>query len=822
MTATTQRPAAPPAPPPARPRSGRTSRILRRKLRRDLRRQRWQFVAVVLTIVLGVMLFAASYDSFLNLSASYEQTYERLAFADLTVSGGDQESTGALAGANPDVEAVSQRIQADVPFQVDAAAKLIGRIVGMPVDDQPAVNQVDVLEGTYLDPDRPNGVLIDRHMAEHFRLVPGDRVLVLLADGPTEVTMLGKVASAEYLFPARSRQDLITTPEDFGVMFVPEDLAARAPPPTQIEQTAILYASAADRASLDAQLSSEARVAGAADITTQEDQPSNAALSEDLQGFSQLSFMFPALFLTAAGLATFIILNRIVRSQRAQIGTLAANGLASRIILRHFLSYGLVIGIVGSVVGVVAGVALGALITSAYTGFLEIPDTVRELHPITPIIGLVFGVVMGALAAWAPARAAVNTPPAEAMRGEAPPPTGRQSLVERAVPPLRRLPVRWRMTVRGIGRAKRRSLSTVIGVALAIVLILTSWGMIDTVQVLLDRQFDDIQHNDAQVFLAIPASAAVLAEIESVEGVAVAEGVLTLGATLRSESDQYATEMQGFEAGTQMHSFYTGSGEEIPLPEEGFLAGSSIKGLLDVDVGDTVEVGFPSLDTSLELPVAGFVDEPLGTYVYMDRGALVDALGSAAPPVDAATLTSPEVASAMVVYEDGVDADAVRDQLSVSDGVAAVITSNAIRDLMDDFLALFYAFVGVMLVFGGIMAFALIFNSISVNIAERASELANMRANGLAPKQINAMMSVENMILTLIGIPVGLVAGYWMASAFMSSFSSDLFKFELSMRPTTFLFTSLAIIVVTLISQRPGLRAVRRLDIATVVRERSQ
>ena len=63
--------------------------VLTRKARRDLFRQRWQYLSIALTIAIGVMLFAASYDAFLNLQTSYNRTYERLAFADLTVSGGD-------------------------------------------------------------------------------------------------------------------------------------------------------------------------------------------------------------------------------------------------------------------------------------------------------------------------------------------------------------------------------------------------------------------------------------------------------------------------------------------------------------------------------------------------------------------------------------------------------------------------------------------------------------------------------------------------------------------------------------------------------------
>ena len=785
-------------------------------------RQKWQLAAVVVTIVLGVMLFAASYDSFRNLTASYQQTYTELGFADLTISGGDQSTISSDASSTSGVAQVETRVQADIPFEVDETSKLIGRVVGLPAHDQPTVNKVEVLAGTYLDPSKPDGVLVETHMAAAFDLRPGDQIQVLLDSGPTMVTMLGEVASAEYLFPARSRQDLFTTPDDFGVLFVPEVLAASTPVSAQVPQTLILYGEGVDTASLDRELGDAATEAGATDVMTQEDQPSNASLSEDLQGFSQLSLMFPALFLTGAGLATFIILNRIVHSQRAQIGTLAANGLGRRQILGHFMSYGLAVGLVGASIGVAIGIPLGGLITGAYTSALSIPDTVTQLYWVTPVVGLTFGLVMGALAAFAPARAAVKIPPAEAMRGEAPPTTGRASLIERAVPPLTRLPIRWRISIRGIGRARKRSLSTVLGVVLAIVLILASWGMIDTMQLIIERQYDDIQHDDAQVFLADPVTDDSLRQVEAVDGVADAETVITVQTSLANGEETYATSLQGFDADTKMHSFLTSGGSEISLPDSGMVVGSAVRELLDVDKGDTITLTFPSLGTSIDEEIADFVDEPIGTFAYMERAALTDALGSASPPVGEAAIESPAVSSAMVIYDSGAAPDTVKDALTSTDFVFAVATTNAIQDLIDQMLALFYAFVGVMLLFGGIMAFALIFNTISVNIAERAGELANMRANGLSAGQVNRLMTVENLILTLIGIPIGLVVGYWVAAGFMASFSSDLFQFDLMMRTSTYVLTGLAILAVALISQWPGLRAVRRLDIATVVRERSQ
>lgn len=795
-------------------------RILTRKLRRDLRRQSWQFAAVGVTIVLGITLFAASFDAFRNLSRSYHRTYDRLAFADLTVSGGDEGQFSAAAAETEGVAAVTGRRQADLPVRVTDDERFYGRVVGMPVDDQPAVDQVQITSGKYLSSDDPTGVLVEQHMADHFDLTPGDTVEVLLGDGYETVTVVGTAISAEYLWPARSRQQLFTTPDDFGVLFVPESLVRQAPSEAQVTQTLVLYNDGADSASLDSQLEKAASDAGATDVQTQEEQPSNAALSEDLQGFEQLSFMFPVLFLTAAGLATLILLNRIVRAQRPQIGTLMANGLGAATIRRHFLAYGLIVGTAGALVGGALGLLLGRLITGAYTNALSIPDTVVGFYPLTLAVGLAFGVVMGAVAAFVPARAASRIRPAEAMN---PRPTSTQtgeSLVERLVPPVRRLPIRWRMSLRGIGRNKRRAASIVVGVVLSLTLILASWGMLDTTQILVNEQFEEIQHDDAQVFFTVPIEESVANSVSSTDGVEEAERVVALDASIKNGDEQYATQLQAFQHDTKMHTFKTSSGT-VPLPTEGILAGSAVRSLIDADVGDDVTISFSSPETTITTTIADFVDEPLGTLLYMDQGQLVEALAAATPSVSSSALTSPAVASVMAIYDDGADADTVQSRLLDLDSVAAVVSTRSLLDAVNGALALFYVFVGIMLVFGASMAFALLFNMISVNIAERSVELATMRANGLGVREVNRLMTGETLLLTVIGLPLGLAVGYAVSAAFMASYSSDLFDFSLQMRGTSLLFAALAIVITALVAQWPALRAVRRIDIAGVVRERA-
>src|SRR5690606_24814573 len=107
------------------------------------------------------------------------------------------------------------------------------------------------------------------------------------------------------------------------------------------------------------------------------------------------------------------------------------------------------------------------------------------------------------------------------------------------------------------------------------------------------------------------------------------------------------------------------------------------------------------------------------------------------------------------------------------------------------------------------------------NISERLTELASLRAAGMGRRRLALLVSGENLLLTLLGIVPGLVVGYYASAAFLSTFSSDLFSFDLHLRPWTPAFVALALVGAALLSQWPVLRAVGRIDVARVVRERS-
>ena len=775
---------------------------LRRKLLRDIRRQRGQFAAVVMLILLGTALFVASYDAYRNLDRSYRSLFDDLRFADVQVTGGDTTSIADRLRDLDDVRTVTTRATTETPVRIGDET-LIGRLVGVPVDGPAEVNRLAVLRG------RPptsasGGVLAEQHLASYFDLVPGDRVELRTGDGWRTVEVSGVAASAEYLWPARSRQEVFTTPDSFGVLFAPQPLVAELTGgPTEV----LVRTTRDDRAAAVDRVEQAAARAGAAAVTTRAEQPSNAVLQEDIEGFGGLALFFPLLFLSGAGMATAVLLRRRVVSERAIIGTLRANGFSQRQVLAHYLAYGVAGGVLGAVLGVPLGLLGARVLTTTYTGVLDLPTTVLGTYPTSIAGGLAFGLVTGAVAAWTPARAAARMAPAEAMRGSVPR-TPRTGLVTRLVPAMTALPATWRLVLRNPGRHRGRTISTMLGVVLALVLVLASGGMIDTVRALVDRQFSTIDRSDATAQLTGSVDRSDLVTLTAMRGVVDAEPVGQLPVTLVARGQRYSTTLEGFASDTTMHRFTRTDGG-TGLPDHGVLLGEAARSELGVTTGDVIGLVDDSGQTLGAVTVRGFVDEPLGTPAYVSLGTFRELAGSAA------------VRTAAVRVADDASTAEVTDRIEGRDDVVVAVATGRLEELVGQFLGLFYAFVGAMLAFGGLLAFGILFTTMSANLADRSVEVATLRAAGVDRRQLAGLVTAENMLVTLIGVVPGLAIGWFAAREALAAYASDLWRFDLVMSPWTFALAAAGIVLAALASQVPGLRAMRRLDIARVVRERA-
>jgi putative ABC transport system permease protein len=777
------------------------SRVLRRKVRRDVWRERWRFAAIGAVIAIGVAVFIAATDAYRNLDRSFDRAYATQRLPDAILSGPDVAALRDTVAKMPGRPLVDVRHQADAGIRVNRHA-LYGRAVGVPDSRQPRVSLLDMQTGAL---PHDGQLVIEQHLADHYHLGPGDTVELLGTRGWQPFTVAGSALSTEYLWPARSGQEILTTPEDFGVVFLPDNELQRALA-YPVEQIAVY---ARDRFAADALIAAVGEFARDAGLqfVPREQQASYHTLADDVVQFGTLARILPWLFLAAVVLATYVLLSRIVAAQRAVIGTLIANGLSAGAVRRHYLGYGLACAAVGTLPGLIGGYLLEQWITTKYTEAIALPMHVTSMHPLTYLLAAIAAVTVALLAAVGPADAAARMQPAEAMRVAPPMDRGRRSVIERLLPVLDRIPARWRMMLRAILRNRRRTAFTVVGVAVSVILVMVFAGMRDTLPGMVARQFGQIERQDGEVVVSGPTDA-VLGELQADPDIGAAEAYSSYGVTVSSVAHRYETLMTGLAPQTQMHAF-TGEAGADRLSDDGVLLGVGLRDMLSVSLGDRIDVVLPQYGRGFTTRVAGFVDEPFSPVVYISTNHL----SAAAGPLPANGV--------FVKLRRGTDGRAFGDRVASMPGVVAYRSTTSLASTMRDAFSLYDTLVGIMLVLAGVMAAAMLYNAMSANISERLGELSALHAQGMGAGMLARLIATENLSLALVAVPFGVVGGVLLADRLLSTYHSLGYHLRLEMRPTTPVVVMCGILFAAALAQIPAVRRVHSIDLARIVRERA-
>jgi putative ABC transport system permease protein len=441
-----------------------------------------------------------------------------------------------------------------------------------------------------------------------------------------------------------------------------------------------------------------------------------------------------------------------------------------------------------------------------YASLLGFPDTVIEHRIPTAIIGFVLGVATGVIAGLVPAVGAARTTPAEAMRGDV--------VHATRIGRLTRLSARWtlmpvavRMALRSLTRSRRRTAATMLGGVLALVLILASASMLTSVRAMLRIEFGSVQRHDATVLVA-PGANDVGPQLQSLPGVATVEPATIARVTVAANAHTYSTSLTGMEPGTVMHGFQTPDGTATTLPVDGVLAGVGVADALGVRIGDDLTVT-SSAGSARHVRLAGLLDEPLGTALY-------------ATNTTARSITNAGADGYLLRFDSDVDRDRVRAAATGFPGVLAYSDTDAVQRQIDSYLVIFWVFAGAMLVLGALLAFTVIYVTMTVNLAERRGELATFRAAGVPVGRLTTAVAAENLAAILLAVPIGLVTGVATGWLFLRSFNNDLFNLHLSVGPAVLLVATIAVIAAAAVSQLPAARLIKRIDIAQVVRDRGQ
>ena len=780
---------------------------LQRKLIKDITSSKGVFLALTAVILLGVAFFNASSLGYYNLKHSYDYSYKTLAFADFTVKVAEApveaiESLKSISGVN----AVSGRVNSDIPLTIpgNEAKTLMARVITTPSDSHPSVNDVKVEEGSYFQTDEINLVMVERSFAEYHKLKPGDAVSLTVGDQKVDFEVAGIVTSPEYIWPAKSRQELIVSPETFGVVFVPQETMTRLTGSSSLNEFCVIVDEGADRALVIKEVENILEPYGVVGVVPAEEQPSNAALKIDLQEMGSMAQVFPMLFLVVGALVTYVVLTRIVYKQSSQIGMMRALGYSRREVILYYLSFALIVGVAGAVAGTLAGYFLSEVVTGIYVKALALPFTSIGMPWMLMVEGFFLGIIPCVIAGILPAYAASRLNPAEAMRTPAPTRV-RKLLLEKHFPFLTRLPHLWKIPLRNIFRNRIRSLYTLLGVALGISLILVSVAFMDSISSFMSLQFENIQKYDAQTTFAQPQPETMVSEVLSEGMYEKVEPVLQVPVTLEHEGKTYTTMAIGLSPEAELYGLYSSSGEKVTVSDRGILLSGALRNTLDVDVGDVIDLRSSSAIRQIE--VAGFVKQPMGAFSYVTLEKAQDLIGGQS------------VIGGLMLDVEPQYAGTLKQAAYQIPGTASVELTSETRAKVGARMSFNSNMVWIMFAFGVALASTIVFATIFISILERRREIATMRTLGEGKGRIAKMITIENLILGFAGIIIGIPLAYMIAVYSFSLLQTDMLSYSLVIFPRTYLLVIGVVLLVMIISQIPAIRNVNRLDLARMINE---
>ena len=530
---------------------------------------------------------------------------------------------------------------------------------------------------------------------------------------------------------------------------------------------------------------------------------SYASFTGNVEKLTAITTIFPIFFFLVAALVVSTTMTRMVEEERLQIGTLKALGYARGEIMQKYLCYALAAAALGTLVGLAIGfVAFPKIIWSAYAMMYYMPSIATPWRLTQALFagGTLIVLTVGVTALTC--RASLQEVPAALMLPRAPK-AGKRILLERITPLWRRLPFTWKVTCRNLLRYKRRFWMTVIGVAGCTALLVAGFGISDSLNAIITKQYTEISHYDLTTIVTQEEATQEGPVYDYLYGEGPVEESLTVSMeTTRQESPEgeidiylmIPQDVQRFADFADLHERV--SRKATPLGEEGVVLTEKMASIFGVRAGDTITLKNQD-DVTGTFTVTGVCEHYVSNYVYMSAATYQAAFG-VAPTYNAVI--------SRLADDSQETRDAISAELLEMDKVASLSFTEDNVAQVQNMLQSIDAVVVLIIVCAACLAFVVLYNLSSINVAERVKEIATIKVLGFYDREVNAYVNRESVALTLAGILFGVFAGIALHRFIILTVEVDAVMFGREIAPLSFacavLLTLLFSTIVNLVMQR--------------------
>lgn len=489
-------------------------------------------------------------------------------------------------------------------------------------------------------------------------------------------------------------------------------------------------------------------------IQSREDNIGISGFKSDSEKVAAVAKVFPIFFFVIALLVALTTLTRMVEEQRMQTGTLKSLGYSNREILNYYMIYSLSATVIGCAIGLVLGfAAFPKVISNAYVMMYTLPTVKMELLPYIAIpIVLVITVCILA-AAYFSCRNELREKPAQLLLPRAPKP-GKRILLERITPLWSCLKFTQKVTLRNLFRYKKHFLMTIIGIAGCFALLITGFGIRDSINDIVNKQYDEIYKYDFTVELTDEltnnAELNVINDKNLVKRyMSVSESPVKLKYKGNTQESTICVPSASKEFTEYVSLRQRVSGEKYIFADDSVILTEKTAEELGASIGDSIKVVLEN-GREAKFELDGISENYVSSYIYIGRDAYEEAFEQ---PCKYKTILL------VANINKNVSSYRVSSALLESDRVSYALSSESIRQSFGDSVKSIDYVVYVVIFSAIALAVIVLYNLCNVNICERKKELATLKVLGFYEKEAVNYVFRETNILCVIGMIIGVPLG---------------------------------------------------------------
>lgn len=533
------------------------------------------------------------------------------------------------------------------------------------------------------------------------------------------------------------------------------------------------------------------------------------SVKSDASSIEAIGLVFPVIFIIVAVLIALTTITRMVEEERGLIGTYKSLGYHRKAILAKYVVYALSACIIGGLIGEVCGFVLFPMfLFTVFEVMYQLPTYLYSFDWAYGIGSVLFFIAGIAGAAVLACRAELKETPAALLRPKAPR-AGSRILLERISFIWKRMSFLNKVTARNIFRYKKRFLMTVFGIMGCMALLICGFAIRDSVHALSPMQYEDINRYDVLAVVNQSDYDESLETLEADARIAALQPLsidnITLSSTDDSISAKESLQLFVVPDGASLEEFVnlrTDADSPCTLTNDGVLITRNAAELLGVQSGGSVHIETSTLSQT-NAPVANVVDNYLGNAAYITQSTYARLFGTEADLNGFYLNLASDESTAQTAFAD---------ELASRDNFMTVTSTQQMNEEFSQSFSLINAIVYVIIVLAAALAFVVLFTLSTTNISERIRELATIKVLGFRRREVNHYVNKETILLTVMGILLGLPAGYAFSNSLTYVLKMPSIYFAVTIEPLSYVFAAALTLLFAWIVARLSNRALAKIN----------